>query len=342
MKNYTKLLLLTVGLWIMLSGASFATNASDGDIFILSDENKISKDIIFTEASFSISNLDDSGEYAYYGVDIGIFKKSETGNEWTTLDIERVETNDLNFKIDNFGDITGYEYDNVYVLGYRVLYQIIGSTDGSVEESEWKMVPDSYFIVSAQFISSIAHNQVIRYNYNGFKEVEVVAPDQSGLTGSELNGYNDWNTFIDGDILKYRIRINALKTNEISDIKVNLKFNTLSEPDIILDLKNVLLFKEGDPNPIKIIETSSAKVSDNSYLLDLGDALNSNGDGKYYIEYKARANIDKYSNVHTLIKNIATFTVYNTAGQLITQSGSSVYFKEYIDTKVYKGLVQYR
>ena len=342
MKNYIKLITLTFGLWIMLAGAVFAANASEGDIFILSNENGISKDMTFTEASFSILDLDDSGEYAYYGVDIGTFKKSEIDNEWSTLYIQRVETNDLNFKIDDFGDITGYEYGNVYVIGYRVLYQIIGSTDGSVEESAWKMVPDSYFVVSRQYISALAHNQVIKYNYNGWKEVEVAAPDQSGLIGPELNYYNGWNTFIEGDILTYRIRIDAIKTNEITDTELNLKFNTLLEPDVVLDLESAIIYKEGNINPIKTIETLGTKISSNNYLLDLGDAINANGDGKYYIEYKARININRYSNVHKIIRSVATFTVYNIEGQGITQSGSSAYYRPYVDTEVYKGMVQYR
>ena len=140
----------------------YAANA--GDKFITCDIDGTEKETVFTKATVTVSGIDTSGIYIYYGIDVGVFKKpddyKQNKDEWEETAIKkRIETNSLQVEIEDLGSMSDYEYDKVYSLAYRVLYRPVGSQENQIIETEWKKVKiDSnndilyYKVVSAETI----------------------------------------------------------------------------------------------------------------------------------------------------------------------------------------------
>lgn len=148
MTKYIKNMLFLVLLFCTLFSINiYAENAKSGDIFVTSDQKGTPSGTVFTNATINVSNLDTSNNFRYYGVDVGVFKKPESGTNWSTIFVKRITTNSLSIKVTDFGDKTAYEYEGIYALGYRVLYQAIGSEADSIIEAGWQMVPQSHFVV---------------------------------------------------------------------------------------------------------------------------------------------------------------------------------------------------
>ena len=142
-------------IFILFPACIHAENAKWGDVLVTCNEDgsETGKGQPVTNAVVTVAEsadeLDTTGNYSYCGVDIGVFKKPVSGEEWDTVYINRVPTTELEIEVVDFGSIASYEYEAVYTLGYRVLYQSEGMNSSSVIEGDWEMVPESYFHVNA-------------------------------------------------------------------------------------------------------------------------------------------------------------------------------------------------
>ena len=167
--------------------------AQSGDVFVTCDINGLQTGTFFSTATVTVTDIDDTGNYEYYGVDIGIFKKPDTcdpddpfGVEWPFISEDfknTIVTNSTIIKVDNFGNITDYEFDKVYAIGYRVLYKPISEEEEQIIEGPWKMVTDSYFKPYQQL-------QGITFNpnggiYAGDVKVAVSCSDTDGVQTSK-------------------------------------------------------------------------------------------------------------------------------------------------------------
>ena len=128
---------------IILPEPSYAAEA--GDKFITCDIDGTEKETVFTKAEITVSGIDVSGKYIYYGIDVAVFKKpddyKQNKDEWEETAIrKRIETNSLQVELEDLGSMSDYEYDKVYSLAYRVLYRPVGSQENSIFETEWKKV----------------------------------------------------------------------------------------------------------------------------------------------------------------------------------------------------------
>ena len=81
-----------------------------------------------------ISNLDPN--LIYYGVDTVIFHKT-SATDWTNMFlVDRKLENKTTVNITSFGAMSLYNYNDVYILSYRVLYK---TTEGDIVEGPWQM-----------------------------------------------------------------------------------------------------------------------------------------------------------------------------------------------------------
>ena len=145
--KYTKILALIVAviLCFQIYLPVHAANSAAGDSFVTCDENGSGVVSGFEDATITISNLDTSGNFIYKGVDVGIFKKPASGTDWDTVFVKRIMTDSLKIKITDLGDMSQYESGQVYALGYKVLYQTLGSDENPIVADQWQKVDGSYF-----------------------------------------------------------------------------------------------------------------------------------------------------------------------------------------------------
>lgn len=146
MKSIKTLLLTTIITVILLSACAFAGEMA----FITCDENGKAMGTQFSKATINVSSIDMSGNYLYYGIDICVYKKAIAGTEWQTLFQKRIPTNSLKIQIADFGESASYKNDEIYSLGYRVLYTMLDSEEGNVIETDWKRIDGGYFKIKGE------------------------------------------------------------------------------------------------------------------------------------------------------------------------------------------------
>ena len=319
-------------LWKMDTNSYFRLYPQIADEFVTCEQLGYVRttDKIFTQANIIVTELDTSGNYIHYGTDIGVFKAPLAGNVSDIMNVTRNITDNLSFEINDFGTLSNYQDNQVYVLGYRVLYQPISDDGLNIVESTWEMVPNSYFRLMPK---DLQHFQSINYNYRGqLKTVEVKEPDNSDLQGDELEVFNLWNTFIDGDLLTYKVKFNLVNLSELQNIDVNLSMNNLNIPDVELVVSNAEI--NG-----KTFDLTNSKQSPNIYSLRL--LISDLKQGDNYLVYKARLKLKKFSNNFATITNNATVFGMTNDGSLI-QIGIPFSLNCDVITKIYKGEVVYR
>jgi hypothetical protein len=60
---------------------------------------------------------------------------------------QSILTNNTVIEVTDFGDMTKYEYDSIYALGYRVLYKST-SGDQMIKGTDWTSINGSFFKVA--------------------------------------------------------------------------------------------------------------------------------------------------------------------------------------------------
>ncbi len=137
-------------------GVSNAQTASTRDLFQFCDVDGNNTGEIFLPTDTSPvsieldpASIDTSGNYVYFGVDIGIFERPvpppnavNPDDLWNTVTVERIPTNSTAVDIVSFGPMSNFSYDQVYSLSYRILYKSILSDDTSIYVSDWYKVKD--------------------------------------------------------------------------------------------------------------------------------------------------------------------------------------------------------
>ena len=147
MKRIKITVMLLILLCITLPAHIYAQSAQEGDKFEKCSKAGVGTGVTFlptatTPATLNISNIDPN--YTYYGVDTGVFRKT-SATDWTNLfDIHREPTNNTIIKIASYGTMTSYNYDDIYMLGCRILYQ---TTEGDIIEGPWQMDEGNCFKV---------------------------------------------------------------------------------------------------------------------------------------------------------------------------------------------------
>lgn len=153
--NRTKILALIVTLLcIAFSSNIYAGNAKAGDGFVTCnlDGTATDKGQVFSKAAINVSNIDQSGNYIYKGVMVGTFKKGTA--QWDLLTSNSIITNSLNIEVTNFGDITKYEYNEVYCIAYKIMYEM-PFDDGVTVTTSWNALDGSYFTVKTLITPTI-------------------------------------------------------------------------------------------------------------------------------------------------------------------------------------------
>lgn len=140
MKNLKINALLTISIFLVLILSSYVLAASKVE-FSICDEKGQTTGKTFTKATITVDGIDQSGNYLYRGIDIGVFNKKTQDSVYQ----KRVQTDTLNIQISDFGSIDKYKYDEIYVFGYRVLYSLIDNEEGSIIETDWKMISKNMF-----------------------------------------------------------------------------------------------------------------------------------------------------------------------------------------------------
>lgn len=320
--------------------------------------------VIFGRATINIpdSGIDTTGNFIYCGVDVGIFKKPVKNQdvadhpewEWPkVVDAKRIYTDKKEIHIDDFGDADNSEYkkNEVYVIGYRLLYAPVSEAIengeiSSVIETKWVKVLDSYFELAPDLpMSKVEHNQLITYIYNGgVKTVEVAKPEittgEYGITTQEeVNAYNSYNRFIDGDYVKYRLKFNVIKANIIDKVDVTLKLNSTDLSGVELHALSAKLGKiqGGTTSYIRDLTVVGTGETE-TFSLDSNDITNN---ATYFIEYACRLNVAINSGEPDIVRNVAEINVVDTEGNNIPISILSEEYKNYIDTDILKSRVNY-
>lgn len=483
MRYIRRIVLISIVCVFIFMNTAYSQNASIGDTLITCNEDgtQTGKGEPFTKANITISNIDESGYYSYYGVDIGAFKKPQSGETWDSIIIERIPTNSLEIEIEDFGDITQYEYDTVYTLGYRVLYRPNGTETNPIIETEWIKVEDSCFKVINTSIPTLNTLEVTGTGYYGddiilkgtganihiaeyrmfyttdadFPEVvdnnndgmpdgwlepnpqkkgELQVKDNVSILGtisggdlssrvwtyvvfkigaasadnkwtikytnpyklsdnpnsnfigenvdsyvnhirhnqiikvdgkdmilsdpnvpvgtydaSDINRIEDFNTFIDGDILKYRVEFDVVKPENIKDMRMILDLNSLNDRELEVVLNGAKLYKliGGEYTLIKDLGSSYRAYkpqSRNKYIIALGNdnagtpMIIANGKGTYALEYTGvlKVNFNQRER-DVLMENEVEIRVNignnNYMGTVCNDIPSN---KAYIATKVFK------
>ena len=315
--------------WKMVTDSYFKVVIRDPFITCDSTGRVGSDDESFVQANITVGDLDNLGNYAYYGADIGVFKAPSSGNVSDIVNTMRDITNNLSFHITDFGNLSDYQDDQVYVLGYRVLYQPIGDNGLNIIESSWRMVPNSYFRLLPK---DLQHLQSINYYYQGqIKTVEVKSPNESGLQGDELNAFDSSNIFIDSDLLTYKVKFSLADLSKLQNINVNLLMNNFNDSDIELVLSSAQI--NG-----KSINLTNSKLSPDNYSLGLSISDLNQGDN--YLIYKARLNVKNYSNNFVNITNNVTIFGTNNDGTSI-QIGTPFSSNCDVTTKINKSKIIY-
>ena len=127
---------------------TFAANAVTGDTLITCniDGTLTDKGTTINSATITVSNIDTSGNYIYSGILLGVFKKGVS--DWSLVPelSQSILTNSTVVQLTSFGDIIKYEYSSIYALGYRILYEPIGSNQ-LIEGTDWIPINDNFFKV---------------------------------------------------------------------------------------------------------------------------------------------------------------------------------------------------
>lgn len=145
--KYIKVAVLVVTLLCILTANDVsAENAKlgDGHISCNLDGSTTDKGVPFSKANLNVTGIDTSGNYIYKGIMFGVFKKGET--EWTLLLSNSILTDSASIEVTDFGNITTYEYNTVYSMGYKILYESIDGT-GPIVSTDWNIIDGSYFKV---------------------------------------------------------------------------------------------------------------------------------------------------------------------------------------------------
>lgn len=178
------IIFLGIILTILFSSRVFAVAKTE---FITCNEKGETLGKTFSKATISVSGIDQSGNYLYRGADIGIFKNGEGSNVYQ----KRVLTDALNIQIADFGSAGKYDSESVYVIGYRVIYSLIDSEDGSVIETNWKYIEGNYFKLVAQTGSETTDDKLFKDIDNSHWAYTAISyMVESGI----IEGYDD-NTF---------------------------------------------------------------------------------------------------------------------------------------------------
>ena len=177
--------------------------------------------------TLNISDLDPN--YIYYGVDTGIFKKA-SATDWTNLfDIHREPTNNTIIKIASYGAITSYNYDDIYMLGCRILYQ---TPEGDLIEGPWQMDEGNCFkIYVPQAVISDFTDRVT--GANNWIDGEVAQGKYTEEHGQELNKYFPNSEVVckfvldpqGADVQKYKITFDANSDSTIDSKLVNMEID---------------------------------------------------------------------------------------------------------------------
>lgn len=317
-------------------------------------------DKTFTTATVTVKDIDESGNYSYYGIDIGIFKKPASAQiKWSAIYTQRVPTNNLKIKITKFGDIAKYNRNEVYVLGYRTLYNTTNSaSNNKILETGWKKVNNGYFTLINNG-NPMTHNQKINYFYNNVhKTVLVSDPNATNISDvNEQTSYNGYNTFINKDDVTYVLGFNLSNTDNVDKLKINLNLNTKKDngtnvKDLTLKLlpeKIKLINKdtneECDLSTVSISSTDESKYTENgnSYTITINKSA-LKGTGYYCLEYTCKLAIKtSINNIGTeVLKNTGLVKLLDSAENVIGIKGNNAGDKYWITTNVFTKPVEYR
>lgn len=202
MKILRKLIITASLILAFLPAGAYAETAQAGDKFVPCKIDGSSPGTAFTTATITVTDIDQNGNYVYWGVDVGVFKKI-SNTQWQNIFVDRVVTNGLTIQVSNFGPITSYETNTVYALGYRILYQTVGAEANPIIEDDWKNVikdgENMYFMVmnpvQIQFTDRVtaANNWVSEADnatYNRYyPDSEVVSKLTIDPSGANVDGY---------------------------------------------------------------------------------------------------------------------------------------------------------
>ncbi len=214
-----KSILLVVLLTVFLSMSVFAEGKTE---FVICDQNGVKEEKTFTKATITVSGIDQSGNYLYRGADIGIFKTGEKESVYQ----KRVLTDALNIQIADFGSPDKYNSSSVYIIGYRVLYSLIDTEDGSVIETDWKYINGNYFRLNQEGLINQKLFKDIDDSHWAYTEIKYM------VDNGVISGYDD-GTFRPNEIVtreqfaKMATLSLGLKESENKDII----FSDVSEKD---------------------------------------------------------------------------------------------------------------
>jgi hypothetical protein len=159
-------------------------------------------------------------------------------------------------------------------------------------------------------LNYIGFNQAIKILSTG-KEIIVSSPNtavQNYGPYPDLAKLGDNNTFIDGDIVKYRLEFDALSPNAIHDIGVTFDINYSNLDGVEFEVTGLNLQKMNSNgktfNQIKDLNSSFTKDEyANVYSLKLGNNISgnpiikANGIGRYAVELTGKITIkDHYTD----------------------------------------------
>ena len=147
MKNIRVVIYLLLFLCAMFPVSVFATLTTCEE-----DGTTSAASATFTDATITIpeANLDSSGDYIYYGIDVGVFEKSGTDGTLVGNPLE-IPTEDLVVTVTGLDAAITYDSAKIYALGYRILYTSANGSGGIIP-ADWSLVPDSYYKVDVPAI----------------------------------------------------------------------------------------------------------------------------------------------------------------------------------------------
>ncbi len=138
----------------------------------------------FDKAGVAIEKIDDTGNFSYFGVDIAIYKKTESKEGWEKVFQKRIPTTSSEVLVEDLPDLMEYETGAVYSLGYRTLYTLIDDGNDSLIETDWKVVDNSYFKLYISEDNSTVFKDVYKTHW-AYKPIIDAA--RSGI----ISGYPD-------------------------------------------------------------------------------------------------------------------------------------------------------
>ena len=248
--NKTKITIFLVSVLIILlvPKSIYAEYASATDYMIWCEEDGtiVAPRTPVTSADLVIdpNKLDNSGNYYYWGVDIGIFRlTSDWQNCETVKDIstgeyliKRVEADGaLTIHMEDLGCVTNYEkgIDSngkkyIYAIGYRIIYLPVGAEPNPVIEGEWqlgKQIDDTVLAFKVKEDEPYIIPFTTESKIDPFIITLLEASPQSGkmtdlitAANKNLEGRNDTNRYIPGSEVAVLITIDP---SQMSDPTAN-------------------------------------------------------------------------------------------------------------------------